>query len=67
MVPCFLSAACCGEAFHKLDIQDVESFILVDALLLLDGGSRKEGKKKKLLCGRRVSPGCAAGRSVKCN
>jgi hypothetical protein len=37
---------CCGEAFHGLGVQDVEGFILVGALLLLDGrGERKERKE----------------------
>jgi hypothetical protein len=57
MVPNFLSTAWHGEAFHRLRVQDVENLILVDALFLLDGGRRREGKKKKLLCRRRVSPG----------
>jgi hypothetical protein len=45
-------------------VQDVESLILVDALLPLDGGRRRERKKKekrkrrkKLSWGRRVSLG----------
>jgi hypothetical protein len=46
MVPNFLSAVWHGDAFHRLGIQDVESLTLVDALFLLDGGRRREGKKK---------------------
>jgi hypothetical protein len=50
-----------GEAFHRLGVQDVKSLILVGALFLLDGGIRREGKKKekkKTNCmGRRVSLG----------
>jgi hypothetical protein len=46
MVPTFLSAAWSGESFHRLGVQDTESLILVDALFLLDGGKRSEGKKK---------------------
>jgi hypothetical protein len=48
-----------------------QSLILVDALFLLDGGRRREGKKKrkreKLPCGRRVSSGCAMSTAVRCN
>jgi hypothetical protein len=47
MVPNFLSAAWCGEAFHRLVVQDVESLVLVDALFPLDGGRRREGKLEK--------------------
>jgi hypothetical protein len=47
MVPNFLSEAWCGEAFHGLRVQEVQSLILVDALFLLDGGKRRERKKKK--------------------
>jgi hypothetical protein len=49
----------CGEAFHGLRVQDIESLILVDALFLLDQGRRREGKKKekKSPWGRRVFPG----------
>jgi hypothetical protein len=35
------------EAFHGLRIQDVKSLILFDALFLLDGRKRREGKKEK--------------------
>jgi hypothetical protein len=47
MVPNFLSVTWCGEAFHKLGVQDVESLILFDALFLFDGVRRSEGKKNK--------------------
>jgi hypothetical protein len=40
----FLSVVWCGEAFHRLGVQDVKSLILVDALSLFDGGRRREGK-----------------------
>jgi hypothetical protein len=52
-----------GEAFPGLGVQSVESLILVGALFLLDGGRRREGKKKekmkekKFLWRRRVSLG----------
>jgi hypothetical protein len=67
MVPNFLSAVWHGDAFHRLGIQDVESLTLVDALFLLDGGRRREGKKKNCHGGRKVSwdwthlAGCVAG------
>jgi hypothetical protein len=35
MAPDFLSAVWRGEAFHRLGVQDIESLILVDALVLL--------------------------------
>jgi hypothetical protein len=61
MAPNFLSVTWCGEVFHELGVWDVEGLILVDALFLLDGGRRREGKRKekekKSLWGRRVSPG----------
>jgi hypothetical protein len=47
MMPNFLIVTCCGEAFHGLEVQDVKSLILVDALFLLDGGWRRERKKKE--------------------
>jgi hypothetical protein len=36
------------EAFHRLGVHDVESLILVDALFPLDGGRKREGKKKEI-------------------
>jgi hypothetical protein len=61
MTPNFLSAVLCGEAFCGLGVHYVKSFILVDALFLLDGGKRrerkKERKKKKLPWERMVSLG----------
>jgi hypothetical protein len=47
MVPKFLSVKWCGEDFHRLGVQEVESLILVDVFLLLDQGRRREGKKKE--------------------
>jgi hypothetical protein len=47
MAPNFFSVTCCGEAFHGLEVQDVESLILVDVSFQLDGGRRREGKKKE--------------------
>jgi hypothetical protein len=38
MVPNFVNVMWCEEAFHRIVVQDVESLILVGALLLLDGG-----------------------------
>jgi hypothetical protein len=35
------------EAFHRLGVHNVESLILVDALFLLDGGRKREGKKRE--------------------
>jgi hypothetical protein len=46
MAPTFLGAALSGEAFHRLEVQDVTEFDSVDALFLLDGG-RREGKKRR--------------------
>jgi hypothetical protein len=46
MVPYFLSVTWQREAFHGLGVHDVKSLILVAALFLLDGGRRREGKKK---------------------
>jgi hypothetical protein len=61
VAPNFLSAAWYGEAFHGLEVQDVESLILVGALFLLDRGKRREGKKKEekkvLPWGRKLSLG----------
>jgi hypothetical protein len=62
MAPNFLNVAWHGEAFPRLGVQGIESLILFDALFLLEGGRRREGKKKekkveKLPWGRRVSPG----------
>jgi hypothetical protein len=54
MVPNFLSAAWYGEAFHWLVVQGVENLILLDSLFPLDGGRRREGKKKKMPWGKRV-------------
>jgi hypothetical protein len=34
-------------AFHGLGVHDVKSLILVDALFLLGGRKRREGKKKR--------------------
>jgi hypothetical protein len=34
------------EGFPQLGFQDVKSLILVGALFLLEGGKRREGKKK---------------------
>jgi hypothetical protein len=47
MVPNFLSIMWCGEAFHGVWVQDVESLILVGALFPFYGGRRREGKKKE--------------------
>jgi hypothetical protein len=47
MAPNFLSIMWLREAFHGLRIQDVKSLILFDALFLLDGRKRREGKKEK--------------------
>jgi hypothetical protein len=47
MEPDFLSVVWHREAFHSLGVQDVESLILVDALFPLDGGRRKERRKKE--------------------
>jgi hypothetical protein len=62
MIPNFVSAAWCGDVFHRVVVHDVESLILVDALFLLDGeGEEKERKKKrkrkKSPWGRRVPQG----------
>jgi hypothetical protein len=60
MAPNFLSITWCGEAFHRLGVQGVESLILVGALFLFDGRRRKEGKKKgekKIAVGKRFSMG----------
>jgi hypothetical protein len=45
MVLNFLSVTWHGEAFHRLGVHDIESFILLDALFPLDGG--REGKRKE--------------------
>jgi hypothetical protein len=74
MAPNFLSVTWYREAFHRLGVQDVRSFILVGALFPLDGGRRrdvkKKEKKKKNLHGEGGFPqgwtnlaGCAAGHS----
>jgi hypothetical protein len=47
IVPTFLGAVWCVEAFNGVGVQDVESLILVGALFLLDGGMRKEEKERK--------------------
>jgi hypothetical protein len=44
MAPNFLSVTWHGEAFPGVEVQNVKSLILVDALFLLDGGRRREGK-----------------------
>jgi hypothetical protein len=36
-----------GEAFHMLGVQGVKDLILVGALFSLDGGRRREGRKKE--------------------
>jgi hypothetical protein len=45
MTPNFVRAAWCGGGFQR--VRCVESLILVDALFPLDGGRRREGKKKE--------------------
>jgi hypothetical protein len=47
MAPIFLSVMWLGVAFHGLGVHDVKSLILVDALFLLGGRKRREGKKKR--------------------
>jgi hypothetical protein len=60
--PNFLSVTCCREAFPKLEVQGVKGFILVSSLFPLDGGRRREVKKrgkkieKKLSLERRIFP-----------
>jgi hypothetical protein len=44
MTPNFVRAAWCGGGFQR--VRCVESLILVDALFPLDGGRRREGKKR---------------------
>jgi hypothetical protein len=72
MVPNFLSAAWCWEAFHGLRVQNVKSLILVDVIFLLDGRWRREGKKEKKNQSHREGEfpqgwthlaGCVVGRS----
>jgi hypothetical protein len=55
----FSQCSVVGETFHSLGDQDVVSFILFDALFLLDGGRRREGKKeeKKNTLGMESFPG----------
>jgi hypothetical protein len=61
MVLSFLSVMWCGEAFHGIGVQDVESLIVVNALFPLDRGRRREGKKKekenKITMGKEGFPG----------
>jgi hypothetical protein len=52
MSPTFLSAAWSGEAFHRLEVHEIKSLIMVDVLFLLDGESRREEKKKNCHKGR---------------
>jgi hypothetical protein len=47
MAPNFLSVICCQEVFLWLGIQGSECLIVVGALFPLDGGRRREGKKKE--------------------
>jgi hypothetical protein len=47
MAPNFLSVTWFEETFHGLGVEHVESFILVSALFLRDGGWRREKKKKE--------------------
>jgi hypothetical protein len=58
VVPTFLSAVWHWEVFHGVGVQDIAEFILTDALFLLDGGGRREGKKERErnLCGGGVFP-----------
>jgi hypothetical protein len=63
MAPNFFSVRWHGEAFHGLGVQSIDGLILVGALFMLEGGKRREGKKKrkedrkKSLWERRVSLG----------
>jgi hypothetical protein len=67
MAPKFLSVIWNGEAFHGLGVQGAECLILVGALFPLDGGKRREGKKKEKKKGFPQVwthlAGCAAGHS----
>jgi hypothetical protein len=47
MAPNFFSVTWLAEVFHGLGVQDVKSLIPVGALFQLDGGWRREGKKKR--------------------
>jgi hypothetical protein len=47
MAPTFLNVTWHGEDFHRPGVHDVESLIVVDALFPLDGGRRREGRKKE--------------------
>jgi hypothetical protein len=47
MAPNFLSIVLHLVAFQGLGVQDVKSLILISALFPLDGGRRREGKKKE--------------------
>jgi hypothetical protein len=46
MAPNFFSVRWHGEAFHELGVQSIDGLILVDALFMLEGEKRREGKKK---------------------
>jgi hypothetical protein len=48
MAPNFLSIMWHWQACYRLGVHDVKSLILVGALFLLDGGKRREGKKKEI-------------------
>jgi hypothetical protein len=59
MAPNFLSVICCQEVFLWLGIQGSECLIVVGALFPLDGGRRREGKKKKEKIHHEKVAGCA--------